>query len=149
MFLIKKEDFGYRPIGEIKPSDAQRWFIKLHKDGKGYSTLTSVRGVLKPAFQMAYEEDIIRRNPFDFVITKYVPNDSKHREALTDLEQKTCTDGIRKGKKVQTGRGDADHKARLRRLSSRNRPQHRLQATFVRMDPSAGTVPAPERIVTS
>lgn len=25
--ILKKEDFGYRPIGEIKPSDAQKWFI--------------------------------------------------------------------------------------------------------------------------
>ncbi len=93
--LIKKEDFGYRMIRSIKPSDAQKWFIKLHKDGKGYSTLTSVRGVLKPAFQMAFEEDIIRRNPFDFIITKYVPNDSKRREALTPVEQKTWMDFIR------------------------------------------------------
>ncbi len=87
--LIKKEDFGYRKIRDIKPSDAQKWFIKLHKDGRGYSTLTSVRGVLKPAFQMAFEEDVIRRNPFDFIITNYVPNDSKRREALTPEETET------------------------------------------------------------
>ena len=93
--LIKKEDFGYRKIRDIKPSDAQKWFIKLHKDGRGYSTLTSVRGVLKPAFQMAFEEDVIRRNPFDFIITKYVPNDSKRREALTESEQKVWMDFIK------------------------------------------------------
>ena len=96
--LIKKEDFGYRKIGTVKPSDAQKWFIKLHKDGKGYSTLTSVRGVLKPAFQMAYEEDAVRRNPFDFIITKYVPNNSKRREALTEEEQKIWMDFIRDDK---------------------------------------------------
>ena len=64
--LVKKEDFGYRQIRDIKVSDAQQWIMKLHNDGKGYSTFTSVRGVVKPAFQMAYNEDIIRRNPFDF-----------------------------------------------------------------------------------
>ena len=93
--LLKKEDFGYLRIREIKPSDAQRWFIKLHNDGKGYSSLTSIRGVLKPAFQMAFEEDVIRRNPFDFIITKYVPNDSKHREALTPEELKTWMEFIK------------------------------------------------------
>ena len=56
--LIKKEDFGYRQIRDIKVSDAQQWIMKLHSDGKGYSTITSVRGVVKPAFQMAYNEDI-------------------------------------------------------------------------------------------
>ena len=54
--LVKKEDFGYRSIRDIKVSDAQKWIMKLHEDGKGYSTLTSVRGVVKPAFQMAYNE---------------------------------------------------------------------------------------------
>ena len=96
--LIRKEDFGYMTIRDIKPSDAQKWFIKLHHDGRRYSTLTTLRGVLKPAFQMAYEEDVIRRNPFNFIITKYVPNDSKRREALTEAEQKTWMDFIRNDK---------------------------------------------------
>ena len=41
--LVKKEDFGYRQIRDIKVSDAQQWIMKLHNDGKGYSTITSVR----------------------------------------------------------------------------------------------------------
>ena len=77
--LIKKEDFGYRQIRDIKVSDAQQWIMKLHNDGKGYSTITSVRGVVKPAFQMAYNEDIIRRNPFDFKLVDVVPNEKTYR----------------------------------------------------------------------
>ena len=38
--LVKKEDFGYRQIRDIKVSDAQQWIMKLHNDGKGYSTIT-------------------------------------------------------------------------------------------------------------
>ena len=64
--LVKKEDFGHRKIRDIKTSDAKLWLMKLQKDGRGYSTITSVRGVVKPAFQMAYEEDILRKNPFDY-----------------------------------------------------------------------------------
>ena len=63
----------------IKVSDAQRWMIKLQKEGKGYSTLTSIRGVVKPAFQMAYNEEVVRRNPFDFKLTDVVVNDRKSR----------------------------------------------------------------------
>jgi len=48
--LISKEDFGYRMIRDIKPSDAKQWFIKLHEEGQGYSAITGVRGVLRPAF---------------------------------------------------------------------------------------------------
>ena len=83
MNLIKKEEFGYKTISSIKPSDAKQWFIKLHNDGRGYSTITSVRGVVKPAFQMACDEDAIRKNPFVFKITEVIPNDSQSREALT------------------------------------------------------------------
>lgn len=96
--LIKKEDFGYRMIRDIKMSDAQLWMIKLHEDGKGYSTLTSVRGVVKPAFQMAYNEEIIRRNPFDFKLTDVVPNDSKKRIAMTAEQQEIWMNFIRTDK---------------------------------------------------
>ena len=81
--LIRKEDFCHRKINTIKTSDAKLWFMKLQKDGRGYSTITSVRGVVKPAFQMAYEEDILRKNPFDFKLSDVVKNDSQKRIALT------------------------------------------------------------------
>ena len=85
--LAKKEDFCYRKINTIKPSDAKLWFMKLQKDGRGYSTITSVRGVIKPAFQMACDEDIIRKNPFAFPLNGVVVNDSQKRIALSPEEQ--------------------------------------------------------------
>lgn len=85
--LVRKENFGYRKIRDIKVSDAKQWFIKLTEDGRGYSTITSVRGVIKPAFQMAYNEDIVRRNPFDFKLDM-IPNNSKKRIAMTEEQQK-------------------------------------------------------------
>ena len=93
--LLKKEDFGERMIGTIKPSDAQLFLLKLHEDGKGYSTIQSVRGVLRPAFQMAYNDDAIRKNPFEFKLTDVVPNDSQKRIALTPRQQKLWMDFIR------------------------------------------------------
>ena len=96
--LVKKEDFGYRSIRDIKVSDAQKWIMKLHEDGKGYSTLTSVRGVVKPAFQMAYNEDVIRRNPFDFKLIDVVSNDSQKRIAMTEEQQKLWMDFVRTDK---------------------------------------------------
>ena len=96
--LIKKEDFGYRQIRDIKVSDAQQWIMKLHNDGKGYSTITSVRGVVKPAFQMAYNEDIIRRNPFDFKLVDVVPNDSQKRIAMTEEQRELWMGFIREDK---------------------------------------------------
>ena len=93
--LVKKEEFGYRKISTIKVSDAKQWFMKLQKDGRGYSTITSVRGVIKPAFQMAYDEDAVRKNPFAFKLTDAVVNDSEQRIALTDEQLEIWMDFIK------------------------------------------------------
>ena len=85
--IAKKESFCYRTINTIRTSDAKLWLMKLQKDGRGYSTITSIRGVVKPAFQMAYGEDIIRKNPFDFPLAGVVVNDSKKRIALSREQQ--------------------------------------------------------------
>ena len=93
--LVKKEDFGYRKISTIKVSDAKQWFAKLQKDGRGYSTITSGRGVVKPAFQMAYDEDAVRKNPFVFKLTDAVVNDSVSRVALTEEQLAVWMDFIK------------------------------------------------------
>ena len=82
--LVRKEDFGCRKISTVKASDAKQWFAKLQKDGRGFSTISSVRGVIKPAFQMAYDEDAVRKNPFVFKLTDVVVNDTVPRAALTE-----------------------------------------------------------------
>ena len=96
--LVSKESFGCLKIRDIKPSDAKQWFIKLYQDGRRYSTITSVRGVLRPAFEMAVEDDIIRRNPFSFQITDVVPNDSKSRQAISGEVKERFLTFIRKSK---------------------------------------------------
>ena len=93
--LVKKEDFGYRKISTIKVCDAKQWFAKLQKDGRGYSTITSVRGVIKPAFQMACDEDAVRKNPFVFKLTDAVVNDSEPRMALTEEQLETWMNFIK------------------------------------------------------
>ena len=69
--------------------DAKSWIIKLQSvDGKSYSSIHTVRGVVRPAFQMAYEADLIHKNPFDFDLHNFLINDSVKREALTGKQEK-------------------------------------------------------------
>ena len=56
---------------------------KLQQDGRRYSTIKTVRGVLRPAFQMAVDDDVLRKNPFGFELATVVVNDSVTREAIT------------------------------------------------------------------
>ena len=86
--VIKKEDFGARRIDTIKLSDAKTWLIKLQDDGRGYSSIHSIRGVVRPAFQMAVDDDLINKNPFEFQLATVILNDSVTREAITKKQQK-------------------------------------------------------------
>ena len=86
--VIKKEEFGARRIDTIKLSDAKAWLIKLQDDGRGYSSIHSIRGVVRPAFQMAVDDDLIRKNPFEFQLATVVVNDSVTREAITRKQQR-------------------------------------------------------------
>ena len=78
--LLNQEDFAEKKIGHIKTSDAKLFLIRLQDAGKGYSTVKTVRGVLRPAFQMAVDDDILNKNPFGFQLAGVVVNDSVTRE---------------------------------------------------------------------
>ena len=86
--ILKKEAFGSMRIDKVKLSDAKAWLIKLQKDGRGYSTIHSVRGVVRPAFEMAVNDDLIRKNPFGFELATVVVNDSVTREAITRAQER-------------------------------------------------------------
>ena len=64
--LLEKEDFSGKKIGNVKTSDAKPFLIQLQQSGRRYSTVKTVRGVLRPAFQMAVDDDCLHKNPFGF-----------------------------------------------------------------------------------
>ena len=96
--IIKKEDFGKKRIDKVKLSDAKCWLIKLQKDGRGYSTIYSVRGVVRPAFQMAVDDDLIRKNPFEFQLATVVVNDSVTRAAITRKQERAFLEFVENDK---------------------------------------------------
>lgn len=93
--IIKSEPFGRRRIDTVRLSDAKAWFIKLQKDGRGYSTIHAIRGVVRPAFQMAVDDDLLRKNPFEFMLATVVVNDSVTREAITREQERKYLDFVK------------------------------------------------------
>lgn len=93
--ILEQEEFGKRRIDKVKLSDAKAWLIKLQKDGRGYSSIKTVRGVVRPAFQMAADDDLIRKNPFDFQMATVVVNDSVTREAITRKQERNFLEFIK------------------------------------------------------
>ncbi len=86
--IIKKEAFGANRIEKVKLSDAREWLIRLQDNGKGYSSIHSIRGVVRPAFQMAVDDDLIPKNPFEFQLATVIVNDSVTREAITRKQER-------------------------------------------------------------
>lgn len=96
--IIAKEEFGQKRIDKVKLSDAKAWLIKLQDDGRGYSTIHTVRGVVRPAFQMAVDDDLIRKNPFEFQLNTVVVNDSVTREAISRAEERAFLKFVKEDK---------------------------------------------------
>lgn len=87
--VLRKDKFGSQKIGHINIMDAKSWILKLQsEDGKSYSSIHTIRGVIRPAFQLAYEAEIIHKNPFDFELHNFLINDSVKREALTAKQER-------------------------------------------------------------
>ncbi len=81
--ILDKEEFGAKKITEIKTSDAKLFLIKMQEEGRGSSTIKTVRGVLRPAFQMAVDDDILLKNPFGFQLVGVIVNTEQKRQAIT------------------------------------------------------------------
>lgn len=82
--ILKAHPFGDTKISRVKTSDAKLFLIKLQQeDGRGYSSVKTIRGVLRPAFQMAVDDDVLNKNPFGFQLAGVIVNDSVTREAIT------------------------------------------------------------------
>ena len=96
--ILKQEKFGSARIDRVKTSDAKCWLIQLQKNGRGYSSIHSIRGVLRPAFQMAVDDDLIRKNPFDFQLATVIVNDSVTREAITRKQERAFLEFVKNDK---------------------------------------------------
>ena len=97
--VIKKEAFGQKRIDKIKVSDAKEWLIKMQQiDGRGYSSIHTIRGVVRPAFQMAVDDDLLVKNPFEFQLNTVVVNDSVTREAITRKQERDFLEFVKNDK---------------------------------------------------
>ena len=92
---IHTDPFGQKKIKAVKLSDAKGWFIALHDSGIKQNTIGVIQSVVRPAFEMAVDDDMIRKNPFKFKLAEVVPNDAYVRTALTKAQQERYLQFIR------------------------------------------------------
>lgn len=87
MDILKADKLGNMSIDKVKPSDAKEWAIRL-KDRFAYQTINNHKRSLKAAFYTAIEDDLIRKNPFNWNLSDVIENDTVPKTALTDEQEK-------------------------------------------------------------
>lgn len=99
---LAKDEFSSRRIINVTSFEAKRWLIDLQNvHGKRYSSIHKIRGVLKPAYQMAEDNNLIRRNPFNFELAAVLVNDMVAREALTPKQERRLLELVANDKHYQ------------------------------------------------
>ena len=94
--VLRKHPFGKRKIKTVRTMEAKEFLIRLQQDEhRGYSSIHNIRGVLRPAFQMATENDLIRKNPFEFQLADTLINDSVKRQAVTKKQMRQFLDFVK------------------------------------------------------
>ncbi len=94
--LLNNDPFGSKRIDSVKISDAKAFLIKLQKEyGRKYNTIHGVRSVLKMAFQTAVDDDLIRKNPFDFPLSDVVIYDCVNRQSVSPEDERRFLEYIK------------------------------------------------------
>lgn len=93
--ILEKDPFGAKRIDRVKLSDAKIWLIQLQENGRSYSSIHSIRGVLRPAFQMAVDDDLLLKNPFEFQLATVIVNDCVTRQAITIKQERQILEFIK------------------------------------------------------
>lgn len=84
MGLLKSDKLGNMSIDKVKPSDAKEWAIRMKERGIAYQTINNHKRSLKAAFYTAIEDDLVRKNPFNWAMSDVLENDTEPKIALTD-----------------------------------------------------------------
>ena len=83
MNLLKADKFGSMYIENVKPTDAKEWALRMSKKDYAFQTINNYKRSLKASFYTAVNDDLIRKNPFNWKMTDILTDDTKHKEVLT------------------------------------------------------------------
>lgn len=95
-----REKFGKKKIADVKYSDVLQFYQRLLREEKiQINTLDNIHTVLRPTFQLAVRDNIIRMNPSEGVMAQIKKTSGKNkgiRHALTLEQQRAFMDYMQK-----------------------------------------------------
>ena len=99
---LDKYDILHKSVNQIKIADAKKLAHKLLEDGKNSNTVHQYIRLISSSFDMAYDDDIIRKNPFKIKASDYSKDDKKGRFAMTQEQQRDFLHFVLSNKKCNS-----------------------------------------------
>lgn len=87
--ILAQDKLGSCSIDSVKQSDGRAWALRMKEYGYAYNTINNYKRSLKAAFYTAIEDDLIRKNPFNFNLDTVIEDDRTPKEPLSP-EQETA-----------------------------------------------------------
>ena len=84
---IKEDPIAAQKISKIRVSDAKKFCVRQLDKGFSYNTISGMKNVLSPAFQMAVDDEYIIKNPFAFKLSDVIPRGQKEKQILTSAQE--------------------------------------------------------------
>ncbi|KIR03479.1 hypothetical protein P261_02294 [Lachnospiraceae bacterium TWA4] len=81
-----RDDLGLMKVVQVKPSHVKIFYAKLSKEGYSHSMIKLIHNLIYPSFEMAVDDNIIRKNPAKGGIGDY-GKAAKEKKALTPAQQ--------------------------------------------------------------
>lgn len=88
MDILENDLLGRKRIDTVKLSDAKEWVGRMHEKGYAFQTINNYKRSLKAAFYTAIEDDLVRKNPFNFDIKTVLTDDTVSKVILTKEQEK-------------------------------------------------------------
>lgn len=94
---VKSNAIGRMKVADVKRSDIKKFYAYLYKEKKfAVSTIQVYQNIIYPAFQMAVDDDWIRKNPCKDCMKDYVRGSlTSTRYPLTRQEQKALLEYVK------------------------------------------------------
>lgn len=89
---LKDDKLGNARIGAVKPSDAKEWAVRMRDKGLAFITISNDKRSLSAAFYMAVQDDLVRKNPFDFKLDSVIEDTTESKVPLSPGQEKSLLD---------------------------------------------------------
>lgn len=96
--MLESDPLGSCRISSVKLSDAKAWALRQQAAGSAYQTIRTDKRTIKSIFQSAIQDDLIRKNPFDFDLPSVIANTTEAKASLTAEQETSLPDFLRTDK---------------------------------------------------